>query len=380
MSDDQLRSIYYDTKTGFRGESDLYNKAKELGYKVTHSITKEWLKKQSTQQVHSVPKLVKHYYPIKSPYKDYIFNVDLCDVSQQAHLNDQVNYLLICIDIYTRFAWVIPLKNKTANTVVNAFSNLLDNIQKDNHTIPKKISCDQGSEFISSLWNNLMKKHGIEMSYCVVGNHHVMGIIDSFTKSLRRYIAKYCTTAGTQRYIDVLPDLISNYNNSFHSSIGGKPNAIKPNDKFIENRIKDREDLANGSVAQFKLNDQVRYITNKMLFDKGAKANWSNSTHKITGISDNGRLYTLDNGKKYKYYQLYHIPITESVVIEPKGDNKQNDEKKDTDKIILNKLPKKQRLAILKEGINPAVDITNEKSRVRIPRLFYNKLTGKYET
>src|SRR4051812_22617364 len=111
-----LRKICYDPETGLQGAQSLYQKAKEQDPSNKRKDVEAWLKRQEVSQVHAPRKEVKHYYPIKSNYPDHIWQIDLMDVSAQAHNNHGVNFLLVAIDIFTRFAWVRQLRNKESKT------------------------------------------------------------------------------------------------------------------------------------------------------------------------------------------------------------------------------------------------------------------------
>ena len=180
MSESLLKRIYYDPETGLQGAQNLYLKAKELDPTITKKYVMDWLKKQETSQVHAPVARIKHFFPIKSNYKDHIWQCDLMDVSSLAHNNSGVNYLLCVVDIWSRYAWVRPLKNKTNTTCTNAFQDILTESKRQ----PKILMSDNGSEFISKSWRTLLKKYEIESSFAETGDHHRMGIIERFNKTI----------------------------------------------------------------------------------------------------------------------------------------------------------------------------------------------------
>ena len=309
--DELLRSIYYDPEQGLQGAASLYQKAKQqsidCAIKITRKAVEEWLKRQETAQVHAPRKEVKHYFPIKSNYKDHIWQADLMDVSAQAHSNGGVNFLLCVIDIWTRYAWVRPLKSKTSASVNAAFADILS----EGRT-PAVLMSDNGSEFISRSFAKLRDEHGIRASYAEPGDHHRMGLIERFNKTIRGVLTKYMTAFKTKKWIDVLPKLVKNYNNTVHSSTGSKPSAASSAeaggriDKKIEARIKDKEDKARNELTTFQVGDEVRSLKNKVMFEKGALPKWSSEIHKVTGLIA-GKRYLLDNEKSYLYYQLRRV-------------------------------------------------------------------------
>jgi transposase InsO family protein len=362
---DSLKKLYYDGLMG--GELKLYKAAKAEGLSVTHKSVKEWLDKQSVEQIHAKPTTIKKFFPIKAPWIDFEWQTDLIDVSRDAHANLGVNYILMVIDIYSRFAWCVPLKDKKTATIISAFTKVLEDCIADKHNKPELLLSDNGSEFISKEFKALMAKNNIKQVFAVVGDHHKLGIGDSFVRNLRRYTEKYKTSAKTDKYITRLPLIVKNYNKSYHSALGAAPN--NPNEEFIEKRIKLKESVANLGLKSFKVGDSVRYITNRIMFMKSSKPNWSKTVHKIVEISDNKRVIKLDNGKSYKYYELYNIKGTESYSYP---------EEKEPDTQGKPIMRKSQRLAIQREGIDPVADITTEAKRIRLPTTFYDKRTGTW--
>ena len=68
------------------------------------------MQKQETYQTHKQQKLPKSFFPITSHYENQVIQIDLADMQELATKNKNVKYLLCVIDVFTRFAWVIPLK------------------------------------------------------------------------------------------------------------------------------------------------------------------------------------------------------------------------------------------------------------------------------
>ena len=80
---------------------------------------------------------------VYSSFKDNIWGVDLADMQLISKYNKGIRYLLCAIDLFSKYAFAVPLKDKKGNTIVNAFQSILDNSKRK----PNKIWVDQGSEF-----------------------------------------------------------------------------------------------------------------------------------------------------------------------------------------------------------------------------------------
>ena len=75
--------------------------------------------------------------------------VDLADISLISRFNKGIKYLLCVIDLLSRYSWVIPLKNKKADSIVKGFKKILDDSSKH----PNKIWVDNGKEFYNNKFN-----------------------------------------------------------------------------------------------------------------------------------------------------------------------------------------------------------------------------------
>ena len=96
---------------------------------------------------------------VYSSFKDNIWGVDLADMQLISKYSKKNRYLLCVIDLFGKYAWVVPLKDKKGIAIVNAFRSILDSSKCK----PNKIWFDQGSEFNNSSFKKWLKVNGIEM-------------------------------------------------------------------------------------------------------------------------------------------------------------------------------------------------------------------------
>ena len=85
-----------------------------------------------------------------SSFRDNVWGVDLADMKLLSKFNKRFRFLLYVIDIFSKYAWVIPLKDKKGISIVNAFQKIL----KESHRRPNKKWADKGSEFKIALFKN----------------------------------------------------------------------------------------------------------------------------------------------------------------------------------------------------------------------------------
>ena len=97
---------------------------------------------------------------VYSQFKDNIWGVDLADMQSLSKKNKGIKYLLCAIDLYSKYAFVIPLKNKKGISIVNGFNKI---IKQSNSAKPNKIWVDQGSEFYNNVFKNWLSGNDIIM-------------------------------------------------------------------------------------------------------------------------------------------------------------------------------------------------------------------------
>ena len=197
-------------------------------------------------------------------------------MSLYSNENDGFKFILGCVDLYTRFAFCVPLKNKNADTVTKAFKYIFDKTG----IIPKKLWTDRGLEFYNKKLDTLREQHNIEI-YSTYGNSKSV-IVERFFRTLKSKMFKIFTTEQNHKWIDILNSLVDNYNQSKHTGVENN----KPKDMLFDNiRIKNNDEESKEDVKpKFKIGDRVRVSLKKGVFQKGYDANWSWEIYKIHKI------------------------------------------------------------------------------------------------
>ena len=140
--------------------------------------------------------------------------------------NKLIKYLLCAIDLFSKYAWVIHLKDKKGTSIVNAFQKIISKERK-----PNKIWVDQGSEFYNNSFKDFLKINNIEM-YSTY-NEGKSVIAERFIRTLKNKIYKHMTAISKNIYVDVLDDIVNKYNNTVHKTIKMKPIDVT-DDSFAE--------------------------------------------------------------------------------------------------------------------------------------------------
>ena len=127
------------------------------------------------------------------------------------------------IDIFSKYGWVVTLKDKKAVSIGNAFQKVL----KESIREPNKIWVDKGSEFYTSFFKRWLIDNDIEMYS--IHNEGKLVVAERFIRTLRTKIYNYMTAISKNAYIDKLDDIVNEYNNTYHRTIKIKPVDVKDN-------------------------------------------------------------------------------------------------------------------------------------------------------
>ena len=159
---------------------------------------------------------------VYSSFRDNIWGVDLADMQLLSKFNKGFKFLCV-IDIFSKYAWVVPLKDKKGISIVNAFKQML----KESNRKPKKIWVDKGSEFYNISFKTWLQDNDIVMY--LTNNEGKSVIAERFFRTLKNKIYKYMTAISKNVYIDKQDDIVKKYNNTYHTSIKMKPVDVKDN-------------------------------------------------------------------------------------------------------------------------------------------------------
>ena len=190
---------------------------------------------------------------VYSSFRDNIWGVDLADMQSLSKYNKGIKYLLCAIDLFSKYAWVIPIKDKKGTSIVNAFKKIISEGRK-----PNKIWVDQGSEFYNNSFKDFLKIKNIEM-YSTY-NEGKSVVAERFIRTLKNKIFKHMTAISKNAYFDVLDNNLNKYNNKVHRSIKMKRTDVTSNSYAEYN-----EDL-NKKDPKFKVGDHVRISKYENIF------------------------------------------------------------------------------------------------------------------
>jgi L-rhamnose mutarotase len=208
---------------------------------------------------------------------DDLWQADVVEMRPYARSNQGYNYILTIIDVLSKYAWAVPLKNKSGNEMSETIAKLI----RENGRCPKNFQTDRGKEFYNTNVQQLLKKHNINhySTYSVMK----ASVVERFNRTLKNNMWKMFTLNGNYKWVNVLPQIVAEYNARKHRTIGMKPIDVTPAiaDKLLKTVY---SNVKIAAPAKFKVGDQVRVSKYKTIFEKGYTPNWTTEVFKIIKV------------------------------------------------------------------------------------------------
>ena len=216
-----LNNLYSNIKqpSSFTSINNLYKAAKQIDPSITLTDVKNYLKSQKSYTLHRITNKRFPRRIVLSPKPKVIISIDLADMRNLSRYNQNYKYILVVIDSFSRFAAAVPAKSKTSLDVLNALDSVLT---RNEFKGVSRVNSDEGKEFYNKRVQDYLKRVNIQL-YSVSSREIKAAIAERFIRTLKSRLAKYMTHYNTLTYIDVLPDIISNYNHTYHRTLKNTP-------------------------------------------------------------------------------------------------------------------------------------------------------------
>lgn len=307
-----LDKYYYDVGAvgGYGGVKPLSRKTK-----LKTEDVENWLR---TQDAYTLHKPVRYKFPRRKVIAGGIghqWQADLIDVGRLSKHNGGMKYLLTCIDVFSKKAWVRPLKDKTGSTLVSAFETIPD-------TLPRRLQTDKGTEFTNRKFQAWLKENGVE--FFTTENEDIKAsIVERYNRTLKSKLWRYFTKSDSLCYLDVLQNFVSSYNQTPHRSIGMAPSDVDEKTQGLVWYRLYAELPSKYKSSKLQVGDSVRISKARRVFKKGYLPQWSEEiftifkkqyTHPVTflikdwgGERVKGSFYEQELQKVIKTDNLYRI-------------------------------------------------------------------------
>lgn len=226
---------------------------------------------------------------------DDLWQADLAQMNLFANSNKNYKFILIVIDCFSKYVWAKPLKTKTGVEVAKAFESILG----QRH--PRNLQTDQGKEFFNVNFKTLTEK--FQINHYNTFSCKKAAIVERVIRTLKERLFQYFSLNGSYKWLDILEQIIFDYNNTKHSKINMKPMQVtKNNEKQILNTSYNFLKSVT-APRKFDVGDLVRISKAKHVFQKGYIPNWTTELFKIVKIN-------ITNPQTYLFEDLQKQPIS----------------------------------------------------------------------
>lgn len=269
-----LNNIYFKINEpgAFSGPTKLKSILKQNGYDVSIDKIRVWLEKIDSYNV---------YKPVRYKFKrnrivttgiDHIWDADLADVSNIKEDNDGNSFLLIVIDIFSRFLWVQIVRSKSQLDMKKAFEKLFSSTTRR----PSRIRSDNGKEFKNKTVKAYFKRLGIKQYFTM--NETKANYAERVIRTIKSLMYRYFYKEQTHRYIDIIQDLVKNYNNRPHYSLKSlSPASITDSNeaRVWKQMYIDTCPINKKKRFKFSIGDKVRISHLKYIFQRDYHEKWT---------------------------------------------------------------------------------------------------------
>lgn len=283
-----LSRIFYDPKhsASYQGAQKLYEAAKgEFPGVLGIRKIRKWLEKQEVYSINRPLKRTFRRNRVVVQKRFDQFDADLADFQKLAGKNNGVKFLLVVIDVFSRYVWVEPLKSKANSVVVNGFKAIFARGQQ-----PRRLRTDSGKEFTGDVSQKYFDKQNIE-HFVTLNEEIKAGYAERVIRTLKTKLWRYMKQNRKYRYIDILQDMVDSYNNTKHSSIKMPPSEVssgdverllfwsqyKPDKPYKTPIKKDDGEIipVKKPIFRYKKGEHVRISHSAKVFDRAYNEKWS---------------------------------------------------------------------------------------------------------
>ena len=238
---------------------------------------------------------------------------DLVEMQRFSKWNKGYRYLLMVLDLFSKYGWIVPLKDKKGETVTEAFKTIFKEGRK-----PQYLWTDKEKEYYNKNMKELLEKNNITLYS--TENEEKSSVCERWNRTIKTKMWKQFTVQGNTEYLDILPKILEQYNNTKHSSIKMTPveaSKKKNGGAVYYNLYGDMKQLS--SKPKFKIGDKVRISKYKRkVFDKGYTPNWTEEIFLIDKIQSTNpityRLKDLNNEEiQGSFYEPELLPAKQDV-------------------------------------------------------------------
>ena len=298
INESEAIKMYNNPKQGLWGKTKMLKKYKAMLNKVYALQRHKEVKAKHLKKQYKREGAIRPFFSVQ---------VDLADFPKlQNPLNNNTRYLLICIDVFSRFLWVMPLTTKSKLHI--PLRQLFQHMKSKYNKTPQNLTAD--NEFDTTEIKKLASDYKFRLWYGDPYEKYRTGIVERVIRTIRNLIKRYLTQNDTTKYIDVLPDIVSNYNDTEHGHTHTRPRIALKSGQTFPKPMKH-------TVPILKAGDFVRVLNKRQRgFDKGDKPYYGKELYEV--IKKVGNKYTIRNVQTgnipRKTYYVHQLLLVKGVI------------------------------------------------------------------
>ncbi len=285
--EDYLKDVYYNPSNpaSFSGPDKLYRYVRKSGkYVLTRYRIRKWLQRQEAYSLQRPMRRTFARNRIVVTGIDDQWSADLMDMVKFAKYNDGIQYILVVIDVFSKYVWLRPLKDKKGYTTAKALRDILNEGRQ-----PMRIRTDRGQEFRAKEVQNLFKEKKI--NHLLTNNETKAAVAERVLKTIKTKLYRYFTYKQSYEYADKLQTFADSYNHTYHRTIGLTPSKVT---KKMETDIwwkmywpkkgseKQKTSKTKQKPFRFKVGDRVRLTHLRNVFSREYDERWTGEIFTIS--------------------------------------------------------------------------------------------------
>lgn len=314
-----LQQLYSNPETTKNGRDSFYTRILESYAGISRRYVQSWLEKQENYQLHLHQPREKILRPIADKTINSRWQLDLVDLQKyKSPQNHQRGWLFVAIDVFSKFAYVKAITQKTAVKVGQAFEAILTENYGRTSGYPNVIQTDNGKEFLNKIIKRICEqksiKHITNLPYLPQAN----AVVERFNRTIKRAIFSQFTVNGNTRFFNILDEVVKNYNNTIHSALKATPAKIHNANKSSARQVKLFEErrktwiknertykaLSRGDLVRIHILTD-KEARKKRIFSKKFLPQWSKAIYRIVSIK--GSKTPEDQLRTRKTYKLKKV-------------------------------------------------------------------------
>lgn len=309
-----LTKLYKNPITSRNGIYSFFNIASSKYIGISRLDVKKFLQNQENYQIHKTYNK-KHIVnkPIITHRCGERLAIDLIILDKLGNVNSGYKYALTCIDAFTKYAWVFPLKTRELPTIIKHVSEVLEDLK------PVEVSVIQAdNEMNKNVFKEAFEPLAITLLFSKPYTPQTNGCIERFNGTLKRMMYAYFTQYNTKNWVSVLSEIVQCYNNTKHSTTQRIPRVLLEEAKSSSMDLRKLHKDVHANIVRkaeamtkrwgltpemikardkLKKGDHVRIVRKKQIFDKSYINQNSKQIYEVRRKFKDGR-FEVSDGKR----------------------------------------------------------------------------------